>query len=212
MARYTGPNCKLCRREGTKLYLKGARCYTDHCAMERKNYIPGEHGSSKGGFKKRVSDYGLHLREKQKVRKIYGVLERQFRKYFKMAAQKSGVTGENLLQILERRLDNVVYRMGFAPSRNSARQLIRHGHIIVNERKVNIPSFLVSNNDEILIKEKSRLMPLVQESMETAKDLSNFDWFEVDKENFKGKVLSIPSREQIPMEIDERLIVEFYSK
>ena len=211
MARYTGANCKLCRREGTKLYLKGARCYTDHCAMERKNYIPGEHGSSKG-FKKRVSDYGLHLREKQKVRRIYGVLEKQFRKYFKMAAQKSGVTGENLLQILEKRLDNVVYRMGFAPSRNSARQLIRHGHIKVNEKKVNIPSFLVKSGDEITVKEKSRTMPLVQESIEAVKDLSNFDWFEVDQDNFKGKVLSVPSREQIPMEIDERLIVEFYSK
>ncbi len=211
MARYTGPTCKLCRRENVKLYLKGARCYTDRCAMERKNYIPGEHGSSKG-FRKRVSDYAVHLREKQKVRRIYGVLEKQFRKYFKIAAQKKGATGENLLQILERRLDNVVYRMGFAPSRNSARQLIRHGHIIVNGRKVNIPSFIVRVSDEIEVKEKSRTMPLVQNSLEASSDVTNFTWFEVDKDNFKGKIVEIPSREQIPMDIDERLIVEFYSK
>ena len=211
MARYTGPTCKLCRRENVKLYLKGARCYTDHCAMERKAYIPGEHGSSKG-FRKRVTDYAIHLREKQKARRIYGVLERQFRKYFKMAAQKSGATGENLLQILERRLDNVVYRMGFAPSRNSARQLIRHGHILVNGRKVNIPSFLVKVSDEIEIKEKSRNIPLIQNSLESSSDVSQFTWFEIEKDNFKGKIIDIPTREQIPMEIDERLIVEFYSK
>ncbi len=211
MARYTGPTCKLCRRERTKLFLKGTKCYTDKCPLERKNYIPGEHGNAKG-FRKRVSDYAIHLREKQKVRRIYGVLEKQFRKYFKMAAQKTGATGENLLQILERRLDNVVYRMGFAPSRNAARQLIRHGHITVNDRKVNIPSFLVKVSDEISVKEKSRNMPLIQASIEAASDVNNFVWFEVDRDNFKGKIVNMPARDQIPMDIDERLIVEFYSK
>jgi small subunit ribosomal protein S4 len=212
MARYTGPSCKLCRREGTKLFLKGTRCSTEKCGFERRPYIPGEHGSAKGFRRSRVSDYGIHLREKQKVRRIYGILEKQFRKYFKMAAKKSGVTGENLLQFLECRLDNVIYRMGFAPSRKSARQIIRHGHIIVNNRKVNIPSFLVSPEDQITIKEKSRTMPLIQEAIESSTDVSSLEWFEVAKEAFNGKILTYPSREQIPMEIDERLIVEYYSK
>lgn len=211
MARYTGPSCKLCRREGTKLYLKGDRCNSDKCAFERRPYIPGEHGSGKR-FKKRLSDYGIHLREKQKVRRIYGVLESQFRKYFKIAASTTGITGENLLQILERRLDNVVYRMGFAPSRKSARQIIRHGHITVNDRKVNIPSFLVKAQDEIIIKEGSRQMNLIQEAMEGATEVASIEWLEVDKDNFKGRVLSVPTRQQIPMEVDERLIVEYYSK
>lgn len=211
MARYTGPSCKLCRREGTKLYLKGDRCNSDKCAFERRPYIPGEHGSGKR-FKKRLSDYGIHLREKQKVRRIYGVLESQFRKYFKIAASTTGITGENLLQILERRLDNVVYRMGFAPSRKSARQIIRHGHITVNDRKVDIPSFLVKDQDEIIIKEGSRQMNLIQEAMEGATEVASIEWLEVDKDNFKGRVLSVPTRQQIPMEVDERLIVEYYSK
>lgn len=211
MARYTGSSCKLCRREGTKLFLKGARCNSDKCAFEKRPFIPGEHGTAKG-FKKRLSDYGVHLREKQKVRRIYGVLESQFRKYFKMAAKKSGVTGENLLQFLERRLDNVVYRMGFAPSRKSARQIICHGHILVNEHKVNIPSFLIRPDDEILIKEGSRQIPLIQEAMEAATEVENYEWFKVEKDNFKGKILSIPTREQIQLDIDERLIVEYYSK
>ncbi len=211
MARYTGPSCKLCRREGVKLFLKGERCNSDKCAFQRRAYIPGDHGSEKG-FKKRLSDYGVHLREKQKVRRIYGVLEKQFRKYFKMAAKKSGVTGENLLQFLETRLDNVAYRMGFAPSRKSARQIIRHGHITVNGRKVNIPSFLVRPDDEVEIKEGSRQMNLIQEAMEASTEVGSFDWFEVEKDKFKGKMVSIPSREQIPLDVDERLIVEFYSK
>lgn len=211
MARYTGPSCKLCRREGTKLYLKGDRCNSEKCAFERRPFIPGEHGSGKK-FKKRLSDYGIHLREKQKVRRIYGVLESQFRKYFKIAASKSGITGENLLQILEQRLDNVIYRMGFAPSRKSARQIIRHGHIMVNDHKVNIPSFIVKPQDEILIKEGSRQMNLIQEAMESSTEVDSIEWLEVDKDNFKGRVLSVPSRQQIPMEVDERLIVEYYSK
>jgi len=211
MARYTGSSCKLCRREGTKLFLKGARCNTDKCAFERKPFIPGEHGSAKG-FRKRVSDYGIHLREKQKVRRIYGILERQFRKYFKMAAKKTGVTGENLLQFLETRLDNIVFRMGFAPSRKSARQIISHGHILVNDHKVNIPSFLVKPGDEVVIKEKSRNMQLIQEAIEASTDVANFEWFEVTKDKFFGKILTIPTREQIALDVDERLIVEYYSK
>ncbi len=211
MARYTGPSCKLCRREGAKLFIKGARCNSDKCAFERRAYIPGDHGSGKG-FRKRLSDYGIHLREKQKVRRIYGILEKQFRKYFTMAAKKSGVTGENLLQFLETRLDNVVFRMGFAPSRKSARQIIRHGHIIVNGRKVNIPSFLVKGEDVIEIKEKSRQMPLIQEAIESSTEVEVYEWFQVEKDNFKGKILSIPTREQIQLDVDERLIVEYYSK
>lgn len=211
MARYTGPSCKLCRREGTKLFLKGSRCNSDKCSFEKRAYIPGEHGNAKG-FRRRLSDYGIHLREKQKVRRIYGILEKQFRKYFKMAAKKSGITGENLLQFLECRLDNVIFRMGFAPSRKSARQIVRHGHILVNGRKVNIPSFLVSSEDEISIKEKSRGMTLIQEAMEASTEVSNYEWFEVDKDRFIGKILSIPTRIQIPLDVDERLIVEYYSK
>jgi len=211
MARYTGPSCKLCRREGTKLFLKGSRCNSDKCVFEKRAYIPGEHGNAKG-FRRRLSDYGIHLREKQKVRRIYGILEKQFRKYFKMAARKSGITGENLLQFLECRLDNIIYRMGFAPSRKSARQIVRHGHILVNGRKVNIPSFLVRSEDEISIKEKSRGMTLIQEAMEASTEVSNYEWFEVDKDQFMGKILSIPTRIQIPLDVDERLIVEYYSK
>jgi small subunit ribosomal protein S4 len=211
MARYTGPSCKLCRREGTKLFLKGVRCNSDKCAFERRPFIPGEHGTAKR-FRKRLSDYGIHLREKQKVRRIYGILERQFRKYFKMAAKKSGITGENLLQFLESRLDNIIFRMGYAPSRKSARQIIRHGHIQVNERKVNIPSFLVKPGDEITIKEGSRTMNLIQEAIEASTDIAKYEWLEVDKDNFKGKIISLPKRDQIALDVDERLIVEYYSK
>jgi len=211
MARYTGPVCKLCRREGTKLYLKGARCNTDKCSFDRRPYKPGEHGSSKG-YRKRLSDYGVHLREKQKVRRIYGILERQFRKYFKMAAKQKGITGENLLQILETRLDNVIYRMGFAPSRNSSRLVIRHNHVLVNDKKVNIPSFLVKSGDVVTIKEKSRKMNIIQEALEASTDIAQHEWFEVDKDSFTGKIISLPTREQIPLDVDERLIVEYYSK
>jgi len=211
MARYTGPSCKLCRREGAKLFIKGARCNSDKCAFERRPFIPGDHGSGKG-FRKRLSDYGVHLREKQKVRRIYGILERQFRKYFQMAAKKSGITGENLLQFLEIRLDNVIYKMGFAPSRKSARQIIRHGHVIVDGRKVNIPSFQVKPENEIVIKEGSRMMNLIQESIEASTEVDAIEWFQVDKDNFTGKILSIPTREQIQLDVDERLIVEYYSK
>ncbi|MBN2460069.1 MAG: 30S ribosomal protein S4 [Candidatus Cloacimonetes bacterium] len=211
MARYIGPVCKQCRREGVKLYLKGSRCVTDKCSFDRRPYVPGEQGNAKG-FRKRLSDYGVHLREKQKVRRIYGILERQFRRYFQLAARKSGITGENLLQILESRLDNVIYRMGFTLSRKTARQIIRHNHILINERKVNIPSYLVNPGDVIEIKEGSRQMILIQEAMEASTDVAQHEWFEVDKDSFKGTIKSLPSREQIPLDVDERLIVEYYSK
>jgi len=209
MARYTGPSCKLCRREGKKLYLKGTRCNSDKCAMERKANASGSKGRN---FRKKISDEGIHLRAKQATKRIYGILERQFRKYFAMASIKEGITGENLLQILEERLDNVLYRMGFAPSRKSARQIIRHGHVLVNDRKTNIPSFLVKPNQVISIKEKSRTMNIIQEAMEASTDVSKYEWLEIDKNNFKGTFLAVPSRAQIPVDVDERLIVEFYSK
>ena len=206
MAKYIGPKCKLSRREGVDLELKSSlRPLDSKCKLDQ---VPGQHGARRT----RLSDYALQLREKQKVRRIYGILERQFRKYFKMAAKKTGITGENLLQILEIRLDNVVYRMGFAPSRNAARQIIRHGHIIVNDRKVNIPSFSVKADDEIIIKQGSRQMNLIQESMEAATEVDSHEWFKVEKDNFSGKILTLPKRDQIPLDVDERLIVEYYSK
>lgn len=208
MARYTGPLCKLCRREGMKLFLKGDRCYSDKCAIETRNYPPGQHGH----MRRKISDYGLQLREKQKVRRIYGVLERQFTKYVRMAERKKGITGEILLQFLERRLDNVVYRLGFASSRNEARQLTRHGHILVNGRKVNIPSYLVRIGDVIEVGEKSRNMARIQESLKTVSRRGIPPWLELDKENMRGKVRALPSREDITMPIDESLIVELYSK
>lgn len=209
MARYIGPSCKLCRREGDKLFLKGIRCNSDKCAFDRRKFSPGEHGR---GFRKKISDYGIHLREKQKARRIYGMLERQFRKYFSIAEKQAGVTGENLLQLLERRLDNVVYRMGFAPSRSSARQIIRHGHILVNGKKVDIPSYLLKPNQEISIKEKSRSLSLISDALEASSDVSKYEWLETNKDNYTGRFVSIPTRDVIPVDIDDRLIVEFYSK
>ncbi len=209
MARYIGPECKLCRREGSKLYLKGLRCNTEKCGFERRKYAPGDHGR---GFRKKVSDYGIHLREKQKARRIYGILEKQFRNYFRLADKKQGVTGEILLQLLESRLDNVVYRLGFANSRAQARQIINHGHVIVNGKKVDIPSFIVKPEQEISITDKSRRIAPIQEALEAAGDTTPYEWLEVDRENFRGKFLAIPSLEQIPQDIDERLIVEYYSK
>ena len=209
MARYTGPSCRLCRREGTKLFLKGLRCNTDKCSFDRRKYAPGDHGQ---GFRRKISDFGIHLREKQKARRLYGILEKQFRKYFAIAERKSGITGENLLQLLEMRLDNLVYRMGFAPSRDAARQMINHGHFTVNNRKVDIPSFIVKPQQEIAVAERSRSMKAIQEAMEASTDVEKYEWFEVDKDNFKGKLISVPLRDQIPVEIDERLIVEYYSK
>ena len=209
MARYTAPKCKLCRREGTKLYLKGYRCNTNKCAFERRKFFPGQHGPNS---RKKVSDYAIHLREKQKARRIYGVLEKQFRKYFKAADKKVGVTGENLMEILERRLDNVVYRMGFAVSRASARQIVRHGHIKVNDKKVDIPSYLVKPNTKIEIKEDSRSNNQIQEALESISDVNRYGWISVDKAQFKGEFLYIPKREEVGLEINDSLIVEFYSK
>ncbi len=209
MARYTGPVCKLCRREGMKLMLKGDRCMTTKCAIERRNFAPGQHGPT---ARKKVTDYAIHLREKQKARRIYGILEKQFRKYFQIADRKTGVTGDNLIQYLERRLDNVVYRMGFAPTRKSARQIIRHGHILVNGLKVNIPSFLVKPTNMIEVKEASRTMPLIRETLETSLDIARYEWLTVDKSNFKGEFLYVPKRELVEVPVNENLIVEFYSK
>ncbi len=208
MARYTGPSCRLCRREGSELFLKGERCYTDKCAIKRRSYPPGQHGQ--GRIK--VSDYGVQLREKQKVRRIYGILENQFRGYFETADRMKGVTGENLLFILERRLDNVAYRLGFATSRDEARQLVRHGHFTLNGRKVNIPSLQVKAGDVLQLREKSRKVAAISESLEGVVRRGIPQWLELDKDAFKGTVKAMPVREDITMPIQEQLIVELYSK
>jgi len=208
LARYTGPSCRLCRREGSELFLKGERCYTDKCAIKRRSYPPGQHGQ--GRIK--VSDYGVQLREKQKVRRIYGILENQFRGYFEMADRMKGVTGENLLFILERRLDNVAYRLGFATSRTEARQLVRHGHFTLNGRKVNIPSIQAKAGDVLQLREKSRKIAAVGESLEGVVRRGIPQWLELDKDAWKGVVKAMPVREDITMPIQEQLIVELYSK
>jgi small subunit ribosomal protein S4 len=208
LARYTGPSCRLCRREGSELFLKGERCYTDKCGIKRRSYPPGQHGQ--GRIK--VSDYGVQLREKQKVRRIYGILENQFRGYFEMADRQKGVTGENLLFILERRLDNVAYRLGFAASRDEARQLVRHGHFTLNGRKVNIPSIQVKTGDTLQLREKSRKIACIAESLEGVVRRGMPQWLELDKDAFKGVVKAMPVREDITMPIQEQLIVELYSK
>ncbi len=208
MARYTEATCRLCRREKLKLFLKGDRCYTDKCAFERRSYAPGQHGQ-RG---RKVSDYGIQLREKQKVKRIYGVLEKQFRGYYSRAERQKGITGNNLLILLERRLDNVVYRMGFASSRSQGRQLIRHNHFTVNGKKVNIPSYHVKVGDVIEVKEKSRKMPFILEAMETVVRREIPSWLQVDGSNFNGVVKEFPNREQLAMPINEQLIVELYSK
>jgi len=208
MARYTGPSCRLCRREGMKLYLKGDRCYSDKCAVDRRGYAPGQHGQGR----RKLSEYGIQLREKQKAKRIYGVLERQFRKYYEMAEKMKGVTGENLLQLLERRLDNVVYRLGLASSRAEARQLVRHGHFQVNGRKVNIPSYMVDVGDVITVKEKSRSSKRIKELVERAQDRTVPDWLQMDYERLEGKVIELPTKEHIDIPIEEHLIVEFYSR
>lgn len=208
MAKYTGPVCRLCRREGIKLYLKGDRCYSEKCAVDKRNYPPGQ----KAQGRKKVTEYGLQLREKQRARRIYGVLERQFSRYFDIAERQQGITGENLLRLLERRLDNVVYRLGFAQSRAQARQLVRHGHFTVNDKKVNIPSFLVRSGDEIAISEKSRELPLFTEIIEAAAQKTPPVWLEVDLEKMRGRVLGLPNREDIDVPIQEHLIVELYSR
>lgn len=208
MARYTDASCRLCRREGEKLFLKGERCYTNKCSVSRRVYAPGQHGQQK----KKLSEYGIQLREKQKARRFYGVLESQFRKYFDMAASSKGITGENLLQILESRLDNVVYRLGLATSRPEARQLVRHGHFSVNGSKVNIPSYLVKAGDVVALTEKSRTSPKMKAINDIAGGKVIPKWLEFDAENFTGKVVTLPAREDIDLPIREHLIVELYSK
>ncbi len=209
MARYTGASCRMCRRENVKLFLKGERCHTDKCSFDRRTYAPGQHGQNR--FKK-ASDYSVQLREKQKVKHMYGMLERQFRKYFETADRIKGVTGMNLLSLLECRLDNVIYRFGFAGSRDQARQFIRHSHFQVNGKKVTIPSFQVKTGDIIGLKEKSRKNPLVIENLEGVARRGVPGWLELDKTNFQGKVRTMPVREDITMPINEHLIVELYSK
>lgn len=208
MARYTGPHCRLCRREGLKLYLKGDRCYTGKCAIDRRSYAPGQHGQGR----KKVSEYGIQLRAKQKARRIYGVLEKPFRNYFEHAERQPGVTGENLLRLLERRLDNVIYRLGLGASRVEARQLVLHGHFTVNGKKVNIPSFQVRVGDEIAVREKSKASPRIKELVERSADRTPPAWLEYDSQEAKGRVIALPSRDQIDAPVEEHLIVELYSR
>ena len=208
MARYTKSVCRLCRRENLKLFLKGERCYTEKCAIDRRTYPPGQHGQNRRKF----SDYGAQLREKQKVKRLYGLLENQFRNTFKEADRKKGITGEVLLSLLERRLDNAVYRLGFANSRNEARQLVRHNHFLVNQRKVNIPSYLVKPGDSIMLREKSKKVVRILEALEGVARRGVPQWLELDKEQLKGNVKGLPSREELTLPIQEKLIVELYSK
>ncbi len=209
MARYTGPSCRLCRRENLRLFLKGDRCYGAKCAFERRAYAPGQHGQRRGA---KFSDYRIQLREKQKVKRIYGVLEDQFRGYYFRAERQKGITGINLLILLESRLDSMVYRMGFSASRNQARQLVRHNHFLVNDIKVNIPSYQVKPGDKIQVKEKSRKVSHILEAMETVVRRGIPDWIELDKEKFMGTLAALPHREDITIPIQEQLIVELYSK
>lgn len=208
MGRYIGSVCRFCRREQRKLFLKGSRCYTDKCAFERRGYPPGQHGWNRS----KVTDFSVHLREKQKAKRIYGVLERQFRKYFHMAARQKGVTGENLLVLLERRLDSTIYNLGFARTRSEARQLIQHSHFKVNGRKVNIPSFLVRPNDVVEVEGKSRKNPSILEAMEMKAQRGIPSWLEQNRDNFQGLVKGMPRREEIGLDIQDQLIVEFYSR
>ena len=209
MARYRDAVCRLCRREGIKLFLKGQRCLTDKCAIEKRNFAPGQHGKSR---RPKIVGYGLQLREKQKVRRLYGILEDQFRSYFEKAARMKGITGENLLHLLEQRLDNTVYRLGLATSRAEARQLVRHGHIQVAGRKVNIPSYEVMPGQEIAVKEKSRNSAKIQRALDMTGSRSLPSWLEFDRAAMRGKVLSIPKREDVNFPIQEQMIVELYSK
>jgi small subunit ribosomal protein S4 len=209
MARYTGPVCKLCRREGEKLFLKGSRCVAVKCSFEKKSYAPGQHGVSQ---RVKLSEYGIQLREKQKVRRIYGILEKQFRNYFARADQLKGVTGENLLRLLESRLDNTIYRLGFAQSRKQARQLVRHRHFMVNGRLVDIPSFLLRPGDMISVKEKSKKLPVLHDSMRKIRDEDMYPWLRLEKAQIQGTFVDWPNRNDIPVQVQENLIVELYSK
>jgi small subunit ribosomal protein S4 len=209
LARYTDAVCRLCRREGMKLFLKGTKCFSDKCPIEKRNFAPGQHGKDR---KAKVVGYGLQLREKQKAKRMYFTQETQFRNYFEKAARTKGVTGEVLLQQLERRLDNVVHRLGFSSSRRQARQLVRHGHVHVDGRKVNIPSYEVSVGEEITIRESSRKLAILEQAKEFASHQPAPTWLEIDRDNYKGKILSLPKREEIQLPVNEQLIVELYSK
>ena len=209
MAVYHDARCRLCRRSGMKLFLKGARCFTDKCAIERRGYAPGEHGKSR---RVKETNYGVQLREKQKARQIYGILERQFRGYFAKASEAKGVTGEVLLQMLERRLDNVLYRLNFALSRSQGRQVVRHGHVTVNGRTVDIPSFLVKPGDEVMVREKSRKLLVITNALEARKGQTAPEWLELSPERLAGRILNVPSRAAIAAPVNEQLIVELYSK
>jgi len=209
MARYTDPSCRLCRRERQKLFLKGTKCFTEKCPVERRGFPPGQHGQSR---RAKVSPYGVQLREKQKVRRMYGLQETQFRNYFTKALKQPGRTGETLVKMLERRLDNVVYRMSLAPSRKAARQLIIHGHFLVNSRSVDIPSFLMRAGDIVQVREKSRKLDLIHSSMKRMKDTAMLPWLSLDKATMSGTFLNVPERADIPLNADEQLIVELYSK
>ncbi len=209
MSRYSGAVCRLCRREAMKLFLKGERCYTEKCAIERRNFAPGQHGKSR---RSKLLGYGVQLREKQKVKRIYGVLEDQFRRYFEQAERLKGITGEMLLQLLERRLDNVAYRLGFATSRPQARQLVRHGHFAINGRKVDIPSYLVKAGDVVSVRGGSQKNVTIQHAIEEVKGRGVPEWLALDGDQFSGRVVSLPTREQINLPVQEQLIVELYSK
>ncbi len=209
MARYVGPVCRLCRREGMKLFLKGERCYGEKCAIEKRNVPPGEHGKTR---KARLVGYGLQLREKQKVKRTYGVLENQFRRYFEAADRQRGITGERLLQLLERRLDNVVYRLGLATSRPQARQLVRHGHFLVNGRRTDVPSYSVHEGDVVSVRAKSAKNLSIQHAMEEVKGRGIPEWLTFEAETMAGRIASMPTREQINLPVQEQLIVELYSK
>jgi len=208
MARYTGPVCRLCRREGEKLFLKGTKCETEKCPFTRRAYAPGQHGQ----LKTKLSDYGIQLREKQKVKRTYGVLERQFRKYFNMASKTKGVTGKMLLQLLERRVDNVVFRLGLAASRSEARQLVRHNFVYVDSKRVNIPSYLINVGEKIQLKPKEKSVKAIRENLELTKQRERPNWLEFDAEKLEAKILRMPEKEDIPQQIQEQLIVELYSK
>ncbi len=208
MARYTGPVCRLCRREGLKLFLKGERCYTDKCAIERRNYPPGEHGQGRSKF----SEYAVQLREKQKVKRIYRLMERQFHRYFGLAEKAREITGEKLLLLLEQRFDNMIYRMGFATSRSEARQLVRHGHFTVDGRRVDIPSYLLKPGQVVTVAERSRTVARILEALEQAERRGVPDWLEVQREAFTGRVRALPTRADLTMPINEKLVVELYSK
>jgi small subunit ribosomal protein S4 len=208
MARYIGPACKLCRRENSKLFLKGDRCYTDKCAFDRRPYPPGVHGQRRN----KPTEYGVRMREKQKVRRVYGILERQFRRYFASADRQKGVTGENLINSLERRLDSAVYRLGLSATRTDARQLVRHKHIQVNGKSVNIPSYLIKTGDKITLRDASKGLKRVQQGLETAGRREQPDWLDFDKNSLTGVVRQLPQREAVTLPIQEQLIVEFYSR